>query len=106
MRSPCPFIPRSVARRDTELDLVEARSAGRFTEIEPVLLVAQAQCDRRAHVPAHARADVVDELVDAARVLVRAAVVPPPRIPPAGGLRRRIRNVGVDEAPADGGRYV
>src|SRR5262245_44198316 len=49
----------SVAGGDAELDLVEARRAGRFAEIQPVLLVGETQRECVRHIPAHAGTYVV-----------------------------------------------
>ena len=48
----------------------------------------------------------VDEFVGTVRVLIDAAVVTPPGIPPAGLIRRRARNAGIDPGPAETGAHV
>ena len=54
-------------------------------------------------VPTHTQTRAVDEFFNAARFLPGAADLAVPGIPPAAGLRRPIRNIGVDEGVADRG---
>src|SRR3546814_14565389 len=51
---------RSVAEHDAELDLIEIGRAGGLAVVEPMLLVGEEQREAVRHVPAPARAELVD----------------------------------------------
>lgn len=89
----------SIAKNDTELELIETGRARGLAEIDPVFLVAQAHRVPRREIPAHTCSCLIGELIDVTRALERVAYIPPPRVPPACGLRRGVRNVRVYKAP-------
>src|SRR5512145_574356 len=97
----------SVPVRHSQPQHVEARGAARGADVDPLLLVTELNRQASAtDVPAHAGARLVRELVDVPRILIGRADITPPRIPPAAGLRRALRDVRVDKAPTDAGRDV
>src|SRR5882672_8185766 len=71
-----------------------------------MLLVAQPQAVTALKVPAQANAGLIGQRIEAACVPVGGADLTVPRVPPATDRHLAARHVGIDEGPAEPGRYV
>src|SRR5215471_18388988 len=89
-----PGIPLEL---EAEVDavLVEPGCAERATGLQPLADHQRPHEDAAVDLPAHAEPVQVADVVSRPRRLVRAADVAPPRIPPAGVLRGRDRNIRI-----------
>src|SRR5215471_17534784 len=102
-------LPAIVARIALELEpqihsvLVGPDVAERPAHLQPLPVDDRADEDAAVDLPAQAGASHVAHVVGGPRRIVRAAVVAPPGIPPAGVDRRRGGNVRVDVGRADAG---
>src|SRR5215831_4155154 len=101
-----PF-PAIVARIALELEpqihavLVEPGIAERAAGLQPLAVRQRSHEDAAVDLPAHAERGHVAHVIRRPRRLVRAAVVAPPRIPPAAARGGRGRNIRIDVGRAD-----
>src|SRR5262245_27868740 len=99
--------PAIVARIALELEpevdavLVEPGIAERAAGLQPLAVRQRPHEDAAVDLPAHAERGHVAHVIRSPRRLVRAAVVAPPRIPPAAARGGRGRNIRVDVGRAD-----
>src|SRR5690606_18298852 len=92
---------RSIPKREPDFPVIEIRRTVCSAVVEPVLLVGESHRVGIPDIPAHAGTDLIGEIIDTLRALIRSAHVAPPRIPPAADLNAAIRDVRVDESPSD-----